>query len=385
MTIADLFVNIGVKGDGKAKSALGGMKSAISDIGTAALTAVAATTALVYALEQVMSNSMKQGTELQKFGNLTGLSTDKLQRWQYMARQSGESAEDMAGSIKNVQDAMSKMLLGKGAPEGLGVVAKTVGFDSSKARDTFYVMDKLREYARTAPPDMGNQILKSFGLSEDAIQTMRTSKVELDKIKPSNLYSAREIAQLAAVDRAWGNLWNTMKMMAGHGTAKFGMDVVKEISSALNLIVRMGTALTNLSTPLKVIAGSLGAVALVAAALASPFIAIPLAIAAVIAALGELEKWFEGKKNIFTSIGNWGSELAQKFGIGGSQSQGITPTKDDLASQRMSGNVSSPTSTTINQNLNFQHDGKDPIKLKDAAGKGVREAVAQMPSRVQVN
>lgn len=384
MNIAEFFINIGIKGDSKTNKALKDTKSNLDDVKSTSLEAKAALIAILYGMEQIMSNAAQRGMELQQFGNLTGLSADKLQRWQYMARQSGESAEDMAGSIKNVQNAMTNMLLGKGAPEGLGVLAKTVGFDSSKARDTFYVMDKLREYARTAPPDMGNHILKSFGLSDDAIQTMRTSKVELDKIKPSQIYSSSEIAQLAKVQVAWANLWNTMKMFSGRLTAQFGMDGINILTNAFKLVSHTIQDIIKYMAKFPTLKAEWIAVGVAIAAVFAP---ITTAIAGIIYLLSELEKWMEGKGNIFTTIGNVAGGFFKSMGIDGQDN--IIPDGKNSAHKELMGPgfdaISKTTSTTINQNLNFQHDGKDPIKLKDAAGKGVREAVAQMPSRVQVN
>lgn len=302
MTIAELFVKIGVKGAGDTGKALGGVKNALKSIADTSLEAKAALLAVVYGMEQLMTQSARRGMDLQKFADLTGLSTERLQRWQYAARQSGVDGEDMAASIKGVQGAMADMLTGKGAPAGMGIFAKAVGFDPAKARDTFYVMDKLREFARQAPPDIGNSVLRSFGLSDDTIQFMRKSKIELDKIRPTNVYSSSEIERLSKIHVAWENLWNTLKYFMGHGVANFGMPVVKELASAMDLVMKFTTAIETLIRRFPVL-GDVGKVALMALAgamiiMGGPLTALSAAITGIIFILGELNKDIEGQESV---------------------------------------------------------------------------------------
>lgn len=304
MTVAELFIKLGVKGTDSAGKALKGVKGGLDSIAAASLEAKAALVAVVYGMEQIMTQSAKRGMDLQKFADLTGLSTDRLQRWEYAARQSGVTAEDMEGSIKGVQTAMTDMLTGKGAPAGMGIFAKAVGFDPAKARDTFYVMDKLREFAKAAPPDIGNSVLRSFGLSDDTIQFMRKSKIELDKIKPTNVYSSSEIERLAKIHVAWENLWNTLKYFMGHTTAKFGMPIVEELSKALSLVMDLAYGIEKLTGKFPALADA-GKVAILAlgialAAFGGPLTAISVAITGIIFLLGEWKKFKLGEDSVFS-------------------------------------------------------------------------------------
>lgn len=254
MNIGELFINLGIKGAEKAGQAIAGVTNSLKDVSSSGLAAKAAIVGVIYGLEQMMSASAKEGMGLQQFTNLTGISTDALQRWQFMARQSGVAAEEMSGSLKSVQDAMTAMLTGHGAPEGLTLLGQTVGFDPSRARDTLYVMGKLREFAQATKdtPDIANRVLGSFGLSPGTIQMLRTSKVELDKINPKSIYSGGEIEQLSKVQVAWMNLSRSIEMAFGHLTAKKGLGIVSQIQQMTTSIIQLVTVLASVAEKLKI-------------------------------------------------------------------------------------------------------------------------------------
>jgi hypothetical protein len=302
VTIAELFVTIGVKGTDTAVKAVTGVKSSLADVASSSLAAKAAVLTVVYALERMMSASAQMGMGLQQFSASTGLSTDRLQRWQYAARQFGVGAEEVTGSVRGIQNAMTNMLMGKGAPEGMFMLSKYVGFDRTKARDTFYVMEKLQEFAKVAPPDIAGNILKSFGISESMFSFLRQNKMDLDKIKPSSLFSEREIAALARVDVAWANLWSRLKLLSGGLTAKFGLFAVDEISKSLSFLQRLFTAMNNLIGIGPTMIAVFTAIGVALYAALGP-------IGPIVAGLGllfaELEKVAQGKDNAFAKIGKW--------------------------------------------------------------------------------
>jgi len=119
MEIAELFVRLGVKGASETKTALTSTKNTLGEVSTSALAAKAAIVATIYAVERLMSTSANAGNGLQQFSDLTGLSAEQLQRYQFAARQAGATNENLTSSIKGVQSAITNMLLGKGQPEAL--------------------------------------------------------------------------------------------------------------------------------------------------------------------------------------------------------------------------------------------------------------------------
>lgn len=369
MKIAELFVDLGVKGESSASKALKNTKGSLDDIFSSGLAAKAAIVGVVYGLQQLMGNSAQAGTNLSNFNALTGISTQKLQQWQYAARQVGVSNEELAGSFKAVQNSVTNMLLGKGAPEGYAMIANKVGLDEKRLRDTEYVMKQLQEFAKTVPPDVGNQMLKSFGLSEGTIAAMRKNAFNQKVFAQAPLYSQGEINQLSKVNSAWSNLGNKIEMAMGHFTAKHGMQMVRDIGKITDSVIKLAEALERVSTKFGLfekLAQSLEGVANTLNLFNEIFDTIQN---------GEANK---NNKMIKKQQGEWfpgfsNSPLGQFLGM------------EKVAPETKAPVQNKTNNTTINQNLNFQHSGKDAQKTGESVNKAARDAVRTSQAQAQVN
>lgn len=291
MTIADLFVNIGVKGTDTTVKAISNVNTGMKEVASTGLAAKAAIVGIVYGLERLTGMASARGMELQQFAGATGLSIENLQKWQFAARQFGVQNEEVAGSIKSVQTAMTDMLLGKGAPAGFGFVASKVGLDPTRLRDTFYVMEKLQRFAKEVPPDIAANVLKSFGISDTMFQFLAKNKQDIDKVRPSNIFSEREVAALAKIDTAWSNLYNRFKMVTGGIVAAKGLAGVNILSGAFSGTDKFLKDLDKLTKGMETFRTSIMAVA---AAIALSFAPITATVAGAILLLNEYNKMKNG-------------------------------------------------------------------------------------------
>lgn len=247
MNIAELFVNLGIKGSEQTVGALGSVRKGLGEVTSMSLEAKAAILAALYGLEQMAAKSGATGTGLTNFAALTGLSAKTLQQWQYAARQAGISGEELTGSLKNVQNAMTNIRLNKGAPEGFAIVKNAVGLDTSRLKDTFYVLGQLQKAAQALPQDVGNSVLKSFGLSEGTIAAMRRNAFNASTLLKAPLYSDSEIGSLNKSNIAWSNLGNKIEMAFGHFNAKHGLQLVTDIDKITTAFFRLTEQLENLN------------------------------------------------------------------------------------------------------------------------------------------
>ncbi len=380
MQIAELFVNLGLKGADQTGKALGNVKTGLGEVKSMSLEAKAAILAAVYGLEHLMSNSAQAGTGLSNFTALTGLSAKSLQQWQYAARQAGVSGEELTGSMKAVQGIMTNMLLGGGQPKGLAMLANTVGFDQSKARDTFYVMQQLQKFAQSVPADVGNEMLKSFGLSEGTIAAMRKGVFNASNFAKAPTYSDPENSQLNKVDVAWANLGQSIQMAMGHFTSKHGMGLIKDLSKATAEILKLANAFTTLAEKVKL--------------------------------FDAIDEIFKGWGMIFESIGSGIDKLTGLFGEG-AKGAGVTDKKGNLkenpiemlnkwtskkidqyfddkpkvsehvAPQVRAVHHANNQHVEVSQTLNFHHDGKDAKKTGDSVHKAVKHAYRQYQAQAQ--
>lgn len=369
MTIADLFVNLGVKGEGPAQKALHNVKSGLGEIKDMSLEAKAAIIGAIYGLEHLMSASAQRGTDLTQFAALTGLSAESLQRWQHAALQAGVSSEDLTGSIKGVQGAMTNMLLGKGAPEGLAMVANKVGFDMNRARDSFYVMQQLQKFAQTVPADVSNNLLKSFGVSEGTIQAMRRNAFNPSALAHSPVYSDKERERLDKTNIAYKNLGVNIEMALGRLTAKHGMTLLKDISAVTKGVLKMVDSFVTLGEKLEV--------------------------------FKILTAVFEGWGKIFELIGGVADSLGEhtsgknndvKKGQARGQNLPGMNAVGDFVTRALSGVPTIPRTgfaeaqgINIEQNITHYGDAKDTKAVKDSHQKIARDAYRQMHAQSQGN
>lgn len=262
MRVAELFVNLGLSGADKVSAGLGTIKNNMLEVGTVAAGITAGITAAVYAFKKLSAESNQTGQELTQFSNLTGLSADKLQRWQQLALKSGESADELMGNVKSLQDTMNKLVTFGQAPQGLTGIANSLQsmgkpLDRSKFRDTFYMLDKLREYAKGTKdaPDVANGLLKSFGLSDNMVQALRTSKFDLNKSDSSRMYSPEGIRQLNAMKVKWDELGSSIEHAIGKLNIRFGPALLKDLTALTTQVFKLAEALGTLIIKLHVIEG----------------------------------------------------------------------------------------------------------------------------------
>lgn len=369
MNVGELFVTLGIKGADQAGKAVEGVRKNLGEVKSMSLEAKAAIVGVVYGLERLMSSSAKSGTDLANFNALTGLSAKQLQQWQYAARQAGVSSEEFTGSIKGVQQSMTNMLLGKGAPEGFAMVANKVGLDPKRARDTFYVMEQLQKFAKTVPPDVANAMIKSFGVSEGTISAMRRNVFTPDMFKKAPMYSDKEVNQLSKVDVAWSNLGNKIQMAMGHFTSKHGLQIVNDISQITSAVIKLAEAFVTLGENLKV------------------FEILKDVIQFVTSSMQGLS-FITGKNDVGAKeVGKATWDLFNKdFSSKSSQKNEEEYRKhlmDTLVPKVNAPSNNKQQNIEINQNLNFQHDGKDHKKTGDSVHKSVKDAFRQMSAQNQ--
>jgi hypothetical protein len=257
MKIAELFVNLGIKGKETTGKALGDVKTGLGEVKSMSLEAKAAIAGAIYALERMMSSSAATGTSLSNFAAATGMSAQKLQEFQYAARQVGVEGESVTASLKNVQSTMMTMLQTGQAPQGMSMFADFLAkqgetLSEAKIRDTGWMITKLQEMSRAFPPDIIRGMVQSFGISEDVFAAMRKNAFRPDVMAKAPKYSDGEIGQLNRVDVAWKNLGQKIQMAMGHFTSKHGVQLVSDLSKITTEVIKLADALANFADKFKI-------------------------------------------------------------------------------------------------------------------------------------
>lgn len=387
MNIAEFFINLGIKGAEKTVGALGSVKKGLGEVGSMSIEAKAGILGAMYGLERMMAISGQAGTGLTNFAALTGLSAQGLQKWQYAARQAGVSAEEMTGSLKGVQNSISNMLMGKGAPEGIALVSKAVGgLDPTKLKDTFYMMTQLQKAMQTMSPEMGNIAGKSFGLSEGTIAAMRRNAFTPEMLAKAPTYSDKETKSLDKSNVAWANLENKIQMAFGHFNAKHGQSMVADISQVVGQVMKLAEAFEKLSEKLKLFQ-----------LLGKVFDGWSKIFGGMSAGVDKISGFsksetkgkdaWEGTKDFFGGIKDVykGMQIEEQENLEKSQREGVARMQKEgswlLPKVQPATQVAGGGATTINQTITHHGDAKDTKAVKDthkhAIGHAYRQRSAQ--------
>lgn len=291
MTIAELFLKIGIQGADTTGKALGGVTKKMDEIREASLLTKAAIAGVVIGFERLTGFASQAGMDLYKFNTVTGLSTDKLQEWQYAAMRFDVTGEEVSSTIKGIQSAMTSMKLTGNAPSGLGLLAAKVGFDTKRIDDTFYVLSKVQQFVKTAPISLANEVAKSFGLSENMIQMLRVADLAKDKLSKTDVISKDEIGRLVEINKLWKDFWFGLRTIGIKAVAKDGKIIVEELYNAFKLLrdaYRFVDDLVSKFSELKLVIVAIGLV------LGAAFAPITTAIAGVTYLLSQIEKYRSG-------------------------------------------------------------------------------------------
>lgn len=417
MNIGELFVSLGVKGSEKSLHSIGQVRGALKSTASMGLETKAAIIGAVYALERMFSKSSQAGTDLTNFNATLGVSAKTLQQYQYAARQVGVSNEAVEQSFRGLQSTITKTLMGEQAPKGLARLAQITGdLDPSDlekfSRNPELLMQKLQDYAqKETHAGLRNETLKSFGLGDDMIAAMTRNAFRPDVMAKAPTYSDSEIRNLDKANAAWKNLGNTVEMAFGRFNAQHGGKLVTDLNNMIGPVVKMTEAFVKLADKMKLFE-TLGEMF---KGWAFIFEGITKAIDFMTNA--DVEREDIEKKTGFKSLADAKAD-AMKRGISPAQAEAdywaalsknsgpsflsdigqfgkmlfreATEDPAPAASPSKTGVPKAPTNvqtqnntTTINQNLNFQHDGKDAKATGDSTRQAVQKAFRQMPGLTQ--
>lgn len=364
MQVGELFLNIGVKGADKTVSSLNDVKKSLGEAKSMSLEMKAALVAAFYAIEKLMAASGRMGTNLTNFGATTGANIKTLQQWQYAAQQAGVSGDEMANSFKAVQDAMTKMSLGGAPPEGMARMVNAVGdFDRNKINDTFYVLQKLQEARQKLGPQVGGQVLKSFGVGEGVNAAMARNVFNQENFNKAPSYSGKEVASLDKTNVGFKNIGQEIEMAFGHFTAKHGPETIKSIENIVAALAKLLDILEVLGEKFKIFS-ALGHLADASAAVVN-LVTTGLGDVAGTHKQSDNAKNF-GKDSAITKILNYRDEMDAKF-------------LSSLPFGKGASAAGGTKAATVNQTNNF-HGVKDHKDLAHHVGKELKHAVKTNPA-----
>lgn len=280
MKIAELFVDLGVKGGDQTQNTLKGVKGGMNQVKSSSIAAKAAIIAAIYGLQRLTTASMNAGVAQTQFSNLTGLSTKKLQQWQHANKMAGGSAEEVTGVVTSMQQAFAQLQLGEGPAKYLGLFAEGLervgeSLDPEQMRDSFYTLEKFRAFVKgggSGNVGIDNEIGASLGISQGIIAGSRGGLFDDSILNRARIVSDRQAKEAMRIKAMWTDLGDTIEKEIGKLNTQFGGKLVKDLtdlvkqfafltaeiikmSNEMGVFDRLSTAIQNLANLLDLVRG----------------------------------------------------------------------------------------------------------------------------------
>ncbi len=244
MKVADLFVDISLKGGNKVADGLSSVKNWLTDISAGAIAAKAAILAAAYAIERMTKASGQFGNDVKNLSALTGIDTTKIQQWAEFMRRGGASAEDANAALLASSKTQAEIAKGN-IPSGLGrILSVTHSNLQDVMADPLKFADMVKQYIQTSNENISliNSAAESVGFTPGAITGSRRNHEDPYKIK-NNISSGKEIEDLSKVYQAWSDFGRKFEKIRDMFTAKFSFPLISILEAALGVATALASAL----------------------------------------------------------------------------------------------------------------------------------------------
>lgn len=353
MKIGELFVGLGVKGQGKAMEALKSVRGGLSSVATTSLKTKAAIAATFFAIERMNRFAGNMGAGLHKFSKLTGMSAEQLQKYQYAARQANITNEEMESTFKNIQQTIGDMLIGKGAPEGIKIVGDTVGLDYDRLDDTAYIMQKLQKFANEFQGDvtLANSAIRSFGVPDSVIAGFRQMAFTQEKMAAARIISQGDVSRLSKMNAQVSELYNNVKLTIAQVLSKFMPEIIQGVTS-------LDKAITNMIDGFLKSKEAIEGIKIIIVFIKDAFVGMAKIMHDSLRGVKIISDYFKGG-SFSEGISKFGSDMFQ--GLRGMVTGKFT--NDDIIPRGTISNSSSNNTNNVRNEINIQGDVNNPQEL----------------------
>ena len=296
MKIAELFASLGFKVNDKG---LKSFNSSLASTGKKMLKVSAAITTAIFLLDKFIDSSVRGSVALSNFTIQTGLLSDQLQKFQIAGQLSdiSLSVDQITNSIRGLQSKLADIKLGGGNIAPFQILGISV-----KGKETFEVLDEIREKIKGLSPDIAINLLSQLGFGPGFLNVLKLTREEFDKLGKSISRTDKETNELVRLGTAITNLKLNLSLLK---------DVVVSIFSPVfislsNIVISLTRMFTSLGRILPVLAGGIAILALEFA----PMIAM---IATLVLVFEDLFVFFRGGDSVTGDLVNGIKSFASNF------------------------------------------------------------------------
>lgn len=230
MNLGELFIKLGVKADTQAVTKF---KDSIKGIALDASISLASLTALAYGISKFTESTREAVIQMTSFNQQTGLSIDKLQKWQQSAQLGNLAitADQVTSSIQNLQNAIAQIRLGGGNVRPFQLLGLDIG-----RMDAFQVLEQLRNKVKSLPSPIAVNLLQQMGLSPEMLQVLKMSREEFEKISSLPILSEKQRGTINSLSMEYRKFALEFKALKDQFVAMIAPSMIQSFRHLTNIM-----------------------------------------------------------------------------------------------------------------------------------------------------
>lgn len=205
MNIGQLFMMLGFKTDMKT---VNDFIQSMGDMNIEALLAAIGVGATALAMIRLGTAAADSANEVRNFEIQTGLSGKEMQQWGNYAETVGVKAEDLVGSLKGLQKAITAIRLGRGDVTPF----QMLGVDPT-GKPLYEVVDEIGQAMKGLEPAVQSQILAMMGMSDAMMNLYRSGKLLKDSAKDMPFLDDAAVDKLTRLRDVFVSVGQSAKFM----------------------------------------------------------------------------------------------------------------------------------------------------------------------------
>ena len=208
MTVAELFVRLGFKIEGKDdfdKTVKG-----LTEATVQAVKAAAGVDLVAAAIIGMVTTAVSAGVAMQKFAISTGLSRSELQQWEHTAALANVSVGELQAGVKGIQTLSQQIQFGQGNTQPWALLG------INPHSNPFVVLRQLNAELQSLDPSRvaaARYIATQAGISENMFQMLRQKNLPIDSLKQMYLMTGDNQQNLIKLNVTWQNFLDTSQRL----------------------------------------------------------------------------------------------------------------------------------------------------------------------------
>lgn len=294
MIVGEFLVKLGFSGAGEMLNKLDSLK--------------ATTFRAVSEMNKLTEAARQHAYMMEVYEKTTGKSADQLQNLSYRAAQFNITQEELANTLRNIQQISTNVRLGRGMPSAFSLF----GIDPNQ--DPAQILSQLQNAINTLDAPTALNIASELGIDEKMFYMLKMSSKEMGELNKQYRVTAQERSNLMKLNAEWQKFWFLLKQIQTKfqaTTSKFQADLLAKLLEIIDRASEMASSFMKALEASKALKIAVIALGIAMTAAFSPAL---LLLGAIFLVFEDIYTYLQGGDSITGRIAEWVSQI-RFFGL----------------------------------------------------------------------